>query len=248
MMKSNMLAASAALIMLSACGGGGTGGVDMVPTSPPQTGTSGPSTPAQPADSGTSGPSAPAQPTSPANPAPSTNALQTRLEAAGSVRRTISTLGSTPGANVPVSGTSTFSGPALLKVSRGTASYAMVGDSRLDLDFGSRQMSGGITNLQGSRENGTTFSAPGRITYDTGAIRTGQNVFTLDYDGNLSVGNDSIALNGTAVGGILGSNASAIQALDGTPGTDIVKNSISSMTVEVNGQPAVGEMLILGQK
>ena len=240
-MKTKMLAASIALIMLSACGGGGAGGVDMVPTNPPQTPAPGPSAPGQP--------TSPSQPgAQPANPAPSTNALQARLDAAATARRTVSALSSTPRANVPVSGSSTFSGPALLKVSRGTASYSIVGDSRLNLDFGSRQMSGGITNLQGQRGNGTTFSAPGRITYDTGAIRAGQNVFTLDYDGNLSVGNDRIALNGTAVGGILGANGSAIQALDGTPGTDIVKNSIPSMTVQVNGQPAVGEMLILGQK
>ena len=239
-MKTNMLAASVALIMLAACGGGG-GGVDMVPTSPPQTPTSGPSTPGQP--------TSPSQPgAQPANPAPSTNALQTRLDAAVAARRTVTALSSTPGANVPVNGTSTFSGPALLKVSRGSASYSIVGDSRLNLDFGSRQMSGAITNLQGSRGNGTTFSAPGRITYDTGAIRAGQNVFTLDYDGSFSVGSDRIALDGRAIGGILGPNASAIQALDGTPGTDIVKGSVPNMTVQVNGQPAVGELLIIGQK
>ena len=245
-MKTNMFAASAVLIMLAACGGGGAGNVDMVPTSPPQTGAPTPSAPA---------PSAPGQPTSPSQPdaqpvkpAPTADALQARLSDAATARKTVSALSSTPVANVPVSGSATFSGPALLKVSRGSASYFIVGDSRLNLNFGSRQMSGGITNMQGRRGNGTTFSAPGRITYDTGAIRTGQNVFTLGYDGSLSAGNDRIALDGTAVGGILGPNGSAIQALDGTPGTDIVKGSIPNMTVQLNGQPAVGELLIIGQK
>lgn len=246
-MKTHMVMAVTALVLLAACGGGGTGDVTMVPTTPPSGSSPDPVAPSQPDT-----PSQPGTPTQPVKAAPTANALKARLDAAAAARTTVSKLDLTRAASVPTSGSAVFSGPALMKVSKGPASYQMVGDSRLAVNFGSHQMDGKITNIQGQRGNGTTFSAAGEIDYDTGTFPTGRNVFGVDYNGVITVGKDRIALDGTALGGFYGNptggGTSAIQALDGTPGTQILNGvQISNMNASLNGQPATGEILIIGQ-
>jgi hypothetical protein len=130
----------------------------------------------------------------------------------------------------------------------------MVGDSRLAVNFGSREMTGAITNIEGQRSNGSTFAAPGKITYDNGFFeRQNRSVFAVDYAGDLTVDNKKIAVDGTVIGAFAGNRAnaaikpSAIQALDGTPGSTIGNSGITNMTATVNGQSAIGQILITGQ-
>lgn len=249
-MKTHMVMAVTALVLLSACGGGGPGNVNpSVPVKQPGTPVQQPGTPVK--QPGT--PSRPGTPTQPVKAAPTVNALDARLDAAVAARNAVSNLAPTRAASVPTSGSATFAGPALMKVSKGAVSYEMVGDSRLAVNFGTHQMGGNITNIQGQRGNGTTFSAGGQIDYETGVFPTGRNVFGVDYDGVITVGKDRIALDGRAVGGFYGNpsggGTSAIQAVDGTPGTEIIEGTrISNMTARLNGQPATGQILIIGQK
>ena len=139
-----------------------------------------------------------------------------------------------------------------MTVSRGTAAYQMIGDSRLGVNFGSRQMDGKITNIQGRRGNGKTFSAAGQIDYDTGNFPSGRSVFGVDYSGLLTVGTDRIAIDGRAIGGFFGNpdggGTSAVQAIDGTPGTDAARSiGVSNMTTRLNGEAASGQIRIIGQ-
>lgn len=228
----NRFVALALCALLTACGGGGTGNVDIVPTSP-----------------------APGTPTPPVVSAPSVSALQSRLDAAAATRTAVSRLPLTTVANIPTAGSATFSGPALITAKRGAINYEMIGDSRLTMNFGTRQMGGNITNVAGRRGNGSTFAAPGQITYSTGQFPTGgSRLFAVDYNGRVNAGGDQIALRGEAIGSFSGNRSSgpirttAIQAVDGSPGSDVAKaTGLPNMTATVNGQAAVGQILIVGQ-
>lgn len=252
-MKMNKFAALAVMALLAACGGGAGGSDGMVPVTSNPSG-SGTPTPAKPGTTPTQPGTTPTQPgTTPT--APTKNSLTARLDEAAIARRTLSGLNQTTTANMPTSGSSTFSGPALLTVSQGGQTYEMVGDSRLAVSFGSRVMTGGISNIEGQRSNGSTFAAPGRISYDNGRFASGnRSVFAVDYAGNLAVDNKKIAVDGTAIGAFYGNRTntaikpSGIQALDGTPGSTIGDTTgIRNMTATVNGQSAIGQILITGR-
>jgi hypothetical protein len=246
LMKMNKFAALAVMALLAACGGGAGGSDGMVPVTSNPSG-SGTPTPAKP---GTT----PTQPgTTPT--APTKNSLKARLDEAALARQSVSRLNQTEIANMPTSGSSTFSGPALLSVSQGGQTYEMVGDSRLAVNFGNREMTGGITNIEGQRSNGNTFAAPGKITYDNGRFSNqNRSVFAVDYEGDLTVGNKKIAVDGTAIGAFAGNRPNAtikpsgIQAFDGTPGSTIGDSTgLTNMTATVNGQSAIGQILITGR-
>ncbi len=226
-MKMNKFAALAVMAFLAACGGGGDG---MVPVT------------SNPSGSGTPTPKAPSQ-----------DSLTARLEEAAFARRTLSDPEQTTGASIPASGSSTFSGPALLTVSQGGQKYEMVGDSKLAVSFSREEMTGGITNFEGRRTNGSTFTAPGKIEYDNG-IFFNQSVFAVDYAGSLAVDNKKIAVDGAAFGAFLRSSSNAttkpsgIQAFDGTSDSTIGKSTgITNMTATVDGKSAIGEILITGR-
>lgn len=188
--------------------------------------------------------------------APTSNALTARLNSALSARTAVARLPQTTVANTPTSGRSTFNGPALITVVQGTKNYSIVGDSRLTMDFDNRQMGGGITNLEGRTGDGSPFAATGTIDYSTGKFpNSGTSpVFGTAYKGNLNVADNTIALEGRAVGSFLGNRDSgtvrprAIQALDGTAGSDVAKSAgFSNMTATINGRTATGQLLIVGQ-
>ena len=259
-MKMNKFAALAVMALLAACGGGAGGSDGMVPVTSNSSG-SGTPTPAKPGATPTQPGTTPTQPgTTPTQPgttptAPTKNSLKARLDEAALARQSVSRLNQTEIANMPTSGSSTFSGPALLSVSQGGQTYEMVGDSRLAVNFGNREMTGGITNIEGQRSNGNTFAAPGKITYDNGRFSNqNRSVFAVDYEGDLTVGNKKIAVDGTAIGAFAGNRPNAtikpsgIQAFDGTPGSTIGDSTgLTNMTATVNGQSAIGQILITGR-
>ena len=224
-------AIAAALLLLAGCGGGGTGNVAMTPATPaPGTTTAG---------------------------APTRNALDARITQAGRIRQELQSLGPTRVADVPISGSSVFTGPAIMTVNQGAKLYEMIGDSRVTVDFGSRAVTGDIKNIQGRREDKSTFTAGGGINYSNGRLATGRsaNILTFDYAGDLKVGRDTIGLDGTAIGGLYDNPASsktlpqALQALDGTPTSQIGQSvGITNMTATVNGKTAVGQIYVGGRK
>ena len=221
---------AAALLLLAGCGGGGTGNVSMAPAKP-STGTPTPAV------------------------APTRNALKGRIDQAVALQNSLSTLSQTTNANLPISGSSTFAGSALMTIDRGTTSYSMVGDSRLNVDFKTQTMTGAITNVEGQRANNTTFAAPGKITYGNATFGDAgkASVFTVDYAGNLKVDNNDISMSGKALGAFYGNRSGTaippqgIQAVDGTTGTDITKGTGARMTAKLNGAPAAGQILITGK-
>jgi hypothetical protein len=245
-MKMNKFAALAVMALLAACGGGGSDG--MVPVTSNPSGPSGTPTPTKP---GTTTPTQPG--TTPT--APSRNTLQARLDEAIVVQSDLSKLNQTVSKNMPTSGSSTFSGPALLSVSQGGQTYEMIGDSKLAVNFGNSKMTGGVTNIEGRRSNGSTFAAPGKIAYDNGEFDSlNRNVFAVDYAGSLAVGNKTIAVDGAAVGAFFGNRPNAaiktsgFQALAGTRGSQIGNSTgLTNMTATVNGQPAIGQIFITGR-
>ncbi|SHF82961.1 hypothetical protein SAMN05444339_1158 [Loktanella atrilutea] len=239
----------AALLLLAGCGGGGTGNVPMTPVKP-SPGTSGTPGTSTPNTSGTPGTTTPA-------PAPTRNVLNARITEAGRVRAELQSLDQTRIADVPTSGRSVFTGPAIMTVSQGAKSYQMVGDSRVAVDFGSRAVTGNVKNIQGRRENQSTFTASGGIDYSNGTLGTGRsaNILAFDYAGNLKVGSDKIGLDGTAIGALYDNPASGktppqgLQALDGTPSSQIGQSvRTPNMTATVNGKTAVGQIYVGGRK
>ena len=228
--------AMAAALLLAGCGGGGTGNVSMDPATP------------SPGTSGTPGTTTPAV-------APTRNALNGRIDKALTLQDSLSTLSQTTNANLPISGSSTFAGSALMAIDRGTTSYSMVGNSRLNVNFKTQTMTGAITNVEGRRADNTTFAAPGKITYGNAAFGdAGQaGLFTVDYAGNLKVDNDTISMSGKALGAFKGNRSGTaippqgIQAVDGTTGTAITKETGARMTAKLNGAPAAGQIAITGK-
>ena len=126
-----------------------------------------------------------------------------------------------------------------MTVFRGIASHHMVGDTRLGINFVSSQMDGEITNIQDRRRNVNTFFAASQIDYDIGNFPTGRNIFDINYDGALTIGTNRIAIDGKAVGGFYKNSSrgrtSAVQAIDGTLGTDAARSiSVLNTTTRLN--------------
>lgn len=188
--------------------------------------------------------------------APTIAQLQARFEKANAVQQEVEGYYATTPKNVPTSGSSTFTGPAVLGVDRGTASYFLMGDSALTMNFGTQAMSGQVKNLAGATGNGNTFAVGGQINYSTGRIGVlGDPVlFATQYSGNLTAGRDTIVVNGTLFGNFQGNRTQgairtrAIQAIDATPGSGLDQYGLpESMSVTVNGKPATGQFAIVGQ-
>jgi hypothetical protein len=227
LMKMNKFAALAVMALLAACGGGG----GMVPVT-----------------SNPSGPSGTPTPT-----APSKNSLTERFGDAILVQQNLVKLGPTSVSNMPTSGSSTFSGSAFLSVSQGGQTYEMIGDSKLAVNFGNSEMTGGVTNVEGRRSNGSTFAAPGKIAYDNGLFeKQNRNIFTVDYAGNLAVDNKKIAVDGTAIGAFYGNRPNAAIKPSGFLAVDETADNanttpLTNMTATVDGKSANGSIFITGR-
>jgi hypothetical protein len=255
LMKMNKFAALAVMALLAACGGGSDG---MVPVTSNPSG-SGTPTPAKPGTTPTQPGTAPTQPgTTPTQPgttptAPTRNNLQARFGDAILVQQNLAKLDPTPVSNMPTSGSSTFSGSAFLSVSQGGQAYEMIGDSKLAVNFGNSEMTGNVTNVEGRRSNGSTFAAPGKITYDNGRFeRQNRNVFAVDYEGDLAVDNKKISVDGTAIGAFYGNRSNAaikpsgFLAVDETP-DNANTTPLTNMTATVDGKSANGTVFITGR-
>lgn len=158
--------------------------------------------------------------------------------------------------NMPTSGTSTFRGGAAIIASRGAAEYNLIGDSALTVNFGSERMSGQASNFRGLNGSGTTFAAPGQITYSGGQIGIGgqHNAFSLTYRGSLDAGGDQLALRGNATGLFAGNRTAgqirtkSVLGISGTPGsTTVASGGTPNMVATVNGAPAVADFTFFGQ-
>ena len=66
---------------------------------------------------------------------PTLSQFETSVRSFGATADNIDSMTDTVPRNIPSTGTSTFSGPALLSVDGFTNSYAMTGDSRLTVNF-----------------------------------------------------------------------------------------------------------------
>lgn len=216
----NKFASFAVLALVAACGGSGTGNVDMGGT------------------------------------APTLAELTDRANAADVLGTKISNYSPTSTANVPTSGTSTFRGPAALLIERGAVNYYMIGDSTLTMDFDKNAMSGNAKNFEGGTGSDRLFAASGQVNYTSGRIGTGleTGLFTTNYNGTLGVLGDTINIRGTALGNFQGNRVTgairtkAIQAVDGTPGSDVDLAGLpASMTATVNGKSAIGLFVMAGE-
>lgn len=187
---------------------------------------------------------------------PTLDQLRARYDKALVVQQRVESYRATTDRNVPTSGSSTFTGPAVLGIAQGNASYLLMGDSTLTVNFGKQAMSGQVKNIDGITGNGKTFDVGGQINYGSGRLNVlgDPALFTTRYSGNLYTGSDSIVVNGTLFGNFQGNRTQgsirtkAIQAIDVTPGFGLAQFGLpESMSVTVNGRPANGQFAIVGE-
>ncbi len=187
---------------------------------------------------------------------PTFGQLETSVRGVEADQLRIANLTPTTTRNIPTSGTSTFTGGALLAVRRGQAEYNLVGDSALSVNFANGRMIGRANNFKGANSRGETFNAAGQLNYSGGQVGLGAspNVFVVNFDGNLAAGADTIGVNGVALGAFSGNRVNgsirtkAVQGIAGTPGSLTVGQGIPpGMTATVNGQTAIGDFGFVGE-
>jgi hypothetical protein len=187
---------------------------------------------------------------------PTLSQFETSVRSFGATADNIDSMTDTVPRNIPSTGTSTFSGPALLSVDGFTNSYAMTGDSRLTVNFANDDMSGGVTNFRGVDENGRGVNVGGQIAFTDGLVGSDgtSGLFAVDFNGNLTAGSDRMALDGIAIGYFEGNRTSgsirtrAIQAFSGTSGSFFADQGFRpSMTATMNGNSAVADFAFVGE-
>lgn len=133
------------------------------------------------------------------------------------------------GADMPTTGSATYNGFATLLIDTPTDS-ALAGDARIAANFGTRTLSGDMTNFIGSVDGSPYTAFNGSL-----AIRNGQigvstaSSFNGDLTGTLSSSQDVVRVDGDVSGNFRSDgtiNAAALSA-SSTTDTDIFVNGVS---------------------
>lgn len=120
----------------------------------------------------------------------------------------------------------------------------VIGDSRVVIDFATDQFSGSVTNMVATDESNNVLGVVGTYDFTGGAVGgTNPNNFSLDYDVDLTVGPNAVAMNGTMDGLFRGTRADpgdlspvkAIDASDASP-TITVGAGLNGATASVIGE------------
>lgn len=111
---------------------------------------------------------------------------------------------------VPTTGTATFLGTAFLSMRNSDQRLdadALVGDSRLEVDFGTSgdAVSGGVTNIRRTQINDISVDVSGQLTFSNGVVGAEvSNDLAFDFGGNVTYDGTEFGLQGRLDGKLRG--------------------------------------------
>lgn len=211
--------ASGALAALAACGGGSTG---LTPS---------------PTFGGVLG----------ASSTPTFAELEPVLDAAAAQQTRVEGFAGSRFSAIPDDRTGVFKGYGQVALDFDPATSAdltVIGDSRVEINFATEAFSGSVTNMVATDASDNVVGVLGSYDFTGGAVGgTNPNNFTLDYDIDLTVGPNAVAMNGTMDGLFRGTRSDpgdllpvkAIDASDSAP-TITTGGGLNGATVSVIGE------------
>ncbi|WP_322892704.1 MULTISPECIES: hypothetical protein [unclassified Yoonia] len=134
-------------------------------------------------------------------------------------------------ADLPMQGTAAFTGFGSLRV-EGAPVFTLFGDARVDVDFGTQQVSGDVRGFFGTGPDGQVADYAGVLSLSAGSVRRD---LLLDYAGSLSGAGQQLAVTGRIEATFLGDPIRAISGVD--LDTQVLRN----------GEAAGGTMLIVAK-
>ncbi len=125
-----------------------------------------------------------------------------------------------------------------------SADIDVIGDARVTIDFVTGTFSGGVTNMVGIDDTDTVVGVIGTYDFTGGSVGGAQaNNFSLDYDVDLTVGPNAVAMTGTMDGLFRGTRAdpgdlSPVKAIDASDSTPTITTGagLNGATLSVIGE------------
>lgn len=108
----------------------------------------------------------------------------------------------------------------------------VIGDSRVEINFITDQFSGSVTNMVATDESNNVLGVIGTYDFTGGAVGgANPNNFSLDYDVDLTVGPNAVAMNGTMDGLFRGTRAdpgvlSPVKAIDASDNAPTITTGV----------------------
>lgn len=162
------------------------------------------------------------------------------------LRDTTELLAVTDAVDLPVSGSATYEGTALiaLDATSGGAASELIGDASIVADFEAATISGQADGFYGTVDGGDVAAFEGTIFVSQGTIdssNSGADQIAADVNGTLSGGGDTLVVDGAVAGNFLGDPLLLNEAPEAVAlGTD------DATTFRLNGEGVTGGMEVIG--
>jgi hypothetical protein len=115
----------------------------------------------------------------------------------------------TPSANVPTSGTATYSGSTIGLLEQPSGNYDLTGDARLTADFSAMTVTGNLTNMKATN-NATGVTTPWNNMAMSAAVTSSRNGFAGSISSTSTSTTTPVALSGNVTGHLYGPHAEEI--------------------------------------
>ncbi len=158
------------------------------------------------------------------------------------IRSQLDLLDTTDIASLPLTGTATYDGTALIALTTPTRDSELIGNASITADFATDILSGQMGGFYGSIDDGEVEAFDGNITISKGLIdRTDTTVIDAKVDGTLVGSTDVLDVNATLNGNFLGEPTFLDEAPDG-----IELSATDTSVFTLNGDVVTGGMDVVG--
>ncbi len=152
----------------------------------------------------------------------------------------------TDAVDLPVSGSATYEGTALIALDAptGGAASELIGTASITADFEAATVSGQADGFYGTVDGGDVAAFEGTIFVSQGAIdssNSGNDQISADVNGTLSGGGDTLVVDGAVAGNFLGDPLLLNEAPEA-----VGLETDDATTFRLNGEDVTGGMEVIG--